>query len=390
MRAILRQIIAAGLVAAAAAPALAQRSSGTATVAPRSDSSSTTNINTVGDDGTTVQLTIRDKDVTAFVDGKRVPQERIEQDGKTIRILSEDGSVIKEFLVANPGGGGVWTTNSGDRLHNRMIARVDTEPRAFMGVMLGDVDETAAAQLGLDPEKVVTITSVTDGLAAQKAGLRAHDIVIQVEGADGASGASLREALAARKPGDSIDLQVLRGGQKQTVTVTLGEAPAATGFAFAPDDVAEWNVELDDSGPWALKLDELRSQMDRGRAAWEEAMAQLHEEWEGLDLKLSDSDRVKLEAAMERLQESLENLDVEIDGPVVRFFGNGDRRAVVAPTPPGAPAAPSVAGAGRAQAGTYRFVPGTAATEEMDQRLKGIEERMNRIEALLEKLAEKD
>ncbi len=390
MRAILRQIIAAGLVAAAAAPALAQRSSGAATVAPRSDSTSTTNINTVGDDGTTVQLTIRDKDVTAFVDGKRVPPERIERDEKSIRILGEDGTVIKEFLVADAASGGVWTTNSGDRLQNRMIARVGGEPRAFMGVMLGDVDETAAAQLGLDPEKVVTITGVTEGLAAEKAGLRAHDIVIKVEGADSASGEALRKALSARKPGDAIELQVMRGGQKQTLTVTLGEAPAATGFAFAPEDVAQWNVEMDEGGPWTLKLDELRSQMDRGRAAWEEAMAQLHEEWADLDLKLSDADRERLETAMERLQESLENLDVEIDGPIVRFWGNGDRRALVAPTPPAAPTAPSVAGAGRAPAGTYRFVPESAATEEMDQRLKGIEERMNRIEALLEKLAEKN
>ncbi len=35
----------------------------------------------------------------------------------------------------------------------------------------------------------------------------------------------LRDAIAQKKPGEQVDLEVYRHGSKQTVTVTLGQAP---------------------------------------------------------------------------------------------------------------------------------------------------------------------
>lgn len=379
----IQTLLAAGLVAAASLPAAAQHGSGTVAPAPRAAGGST-NITVTNDDGSTVQLTMRGDEVTAFVDGKRVPEDRIERDDKTIKILGEDGEVLREFNVGS--GGGVWTVDGAGRLAERSIVVGDGTPRAFMGVTLGDLDETTAAQMKLDPGQVVTITTVTPGQPAEKAGLRAHDIVVRVNGQGEASAEALRKVIASKKPGETLELRVLRGGEEEDVEITLGEAPQMNAYAFSPSAGGQWQGHLEDAeGAWKLSMEQMHEQLAHGQEAWEEAMNRLSEEWENLDLSLSDEDRAKLEEALARVRESLENLDVEIDMPRVRFFGDDGRRAVVVPPAPAAPGAPAAP-----PAGTYRFVPQNAATAESDERLKKIEERMDRIEALLQRLAEKE
>ncbi|MBL0920745.1 MAG: PDZ domain-containing protein [Phycisphaerales bacterium] len=372
---------------AAAAPALAQQAE-----APRaSGSRASTNITVTGADGSTVQLTIRGDEAAAFVDGKRVPDERVVRAGETIRVLDEKGELIKEFNVS-AAGTGVWKVDGAGRLDDRQVWVASAEPRAFMGVTLGDLDETTAAQLSLRPGSVVTITTVTPGQPADKAGVLPHDIVVAVAGSDEAGADALRKAIAAKKPGETLELRVLRGGKHQDVTVTLGEAPTPMAYTFrgtAEGPNAGQIEAMVRGGAWEASVEQLRAQLEHGRVAWEEAMDRLSQEWDKLDLKLDDAERAKLEAALQRVRESLENLDVEIDLPRVRFFGDQGRQAVImAPAAPPAPAAPGAQPA--PPAGAYRFLPSGSATTPADERLKSIEERMDRIEALLQKLAEKN
>ena len=51
------------------------------------------------------------------------------------------------------------------------------------------------------------------------------DILVGVEGHAIQNYEQLRDAVAQKKPGDKVDLQVYRRGAKKTVTVTLGQAP---------------------------------------------------------------------------------------------------------------------------------------------------------------------
>ena len=81
---------------------------------------------------------------------------------------------------------------------------------------------------------------VTKGSGAAKAGLRAGqtpvivqgesymlggDIIVGVDGRTVQNYEQLRDAIAQKKPGEQVDLEVYRHGSKQTVTVTLGQAP---------------------------------------------------------------------------------------------------------------------------------------------------------------------
>jgi hypothetical protein len=396
MHALSRIFVGAGAIALMAGSTLAQdewaprarkaQASQNAASAPSAESGST-NMVITEDDGTTTQIILRGDEVTAFVNGKRVPADRIEEGDGKIRVLDENGEVISEVNVDHARGG-VWKVDGSGNISGGRLTIAESEPRAFIGVTLGEVGEAMAAQLGLNAGEVVLISGLTPGQPAESAGLKMYDIVTKIDGNPPADGATLRKKLSERKPGDEIVLHVLRGGNGQDIKIKLGEAPRVAGYAFGEPGAGQvWReraaMEAEREAMMHSRqkmTEELHRHMATGRQAWEEAVARLAEEWESLDLGLSEEDRQKLEEALDRVREELANLDVEIDLPRFRFYNDG---AVIMPAEPMAPtpAAPP---------GRYEFVPEGAATGGVQDRLKMIEERMDRIEQLLERLAEKE
>ncbi|WP_406493600.1 trypsin-like peptidase domain-containing protein [Streptomyces sp. NBC_00846] len=69
----------------------------------------------------------------------------------------------------------------------------------------------------------VALVSVTKGGAAQKAGLRAGDIITRIGDQPVTTITSLSEALASDKPGQKVTVTYLRNGAEKTAQVTLGE-----------------------------------------------------------------------------------------------------------------------------------------------------------------------
>ncbi|MFC5802471.1 S1C family serine protease [Streptomyces formicae] len=66
--------------------------------------------------------------------------------------------------------------------------------------------------------------SVTAGGAAAKAGIRAGDVITKVDGQRVHSGEELIVKIRAHRPGDRLELTILRGGKEQTKTLTLGSS----------------------------------------------------------------------------------------------------------------------------------------------------------------------
>ncbi len=71
------------------------------------------------------------------------------------------------------------------------------------------------------------IVSVTSGGPADRAGLRAGDVIQAVGQTRTPDAPALTGALAARDPGQTVPVTVDRGGQMVTVQVTLGELPGS-------------------------------------------------------------------------------------------------------------------------------------------------------------------
>ncbi len=100
---------------------------------------------------------------------------------------------------------------------------VTNSGRAALGVRVVTVNPSLAAQNGLAVDAGVLIAAVTTGGPADRAGLKAGDVIVQMDGKTVSDVASLSDILLSKKPGDTVSVQVYRGNQQRTVQVTLGE-----------------------------------------------------------------------------------------------------------------------------------------------------------------------
>lgn len=103
----------------------------------------------------------------------------------------------------------------------------------FLGVHLHDLTDQLAAYFGVD-EGGVLVEKVLEDSPAQKAGLRAGDVIVSLDGEAVASGSQLRTLLQQRKPEQNVQLTLVRDRDKSSLEVTLGEAEGMT-FGLAPD-----------------------------------------------------------------------------------------------------------------------------------------------------------
>lgn len=71
----------------------------------------------------------------------------------------------------------------------------------------------------------VLINSVVEGGAADTAGLKAYDVITQVNGKDVASIEELKELIDASAIGDKLTFTVWRDGETSSIIVTLADAP---------------------------------------------------------------------------------------------------------------------------------------------------------------------
>ena len=98
--------------------------------------------------------------------------------------------------------------------------------RPYLGISYYAVtDAQTAAQLGVNAYGVY-IVEVVKGGPADKAGLQAGDRIVSMDGSEVATQSDLGTLMQDHKAGDTIEITVARGGQMQTVTVTLGEKGA--------------------------------------------------------------------------------------------------------------------------------------------------------------------
>jgi serine protease Do len=101
--------------------------------------------------------------------------------------------------------------------------------RGYLGVNIGTVTPAMLKEVKLGASEGVVVGGIQPGGPAANTGLRMGDVVVGISGKPVKTDQELRTAIAASKPGTSIDLDVVhQDGKKQTVKVRLGELPEET------------------------------------------------------------------------------------------------------------------------------------------------------------------
>lgn len=100
--------------------------------------------------------------------------------------------------------------------------------RAYIGVSIRDIDTKLAGELAMDRPKGVYVNGLTDGGAAQNAGIKQGDVIVKVGSIDVNNVPQLQEQVGKFRPGDKVPVTVLRDGEETVMNVTLRGREGAT------------------------------------------------------------------------------------------------------------------------------------------------------------------
>jgi serine protease Do len=101
--------------------------------------------------------------------------------------------------------------------------------RGYIGVGLRDVDADLERSLKLPVDHGALVQDITSGSPADRAGVRAYDVITSLDDRAIANDDQLIREIASRAPGSAARLHLLRDGHDQTLVVKLSERPARDG-----------------------------------------------------------------------------------------------------------------------------------------------------------------
>jgi serine peptidase DegS len=102
--------------------------------------------------------------------------------------------------------------------HGRVI-------RGYLGLRPDDLTNGQRAQLGLENDRGILIGEVYAGGPAERAGLRVNDVILSINGEPIAQERQALLIAASTKPGDEVDVEVWRDGERFNTTVIATERP---------------------------------------------------------------------------------------------------------------------------------------------------------------------
>jgi serine protease Do len=95
--------------------------------------------------------------------------------------------------------------------------------RGFMGVHFQEIDNQFAVDNNLKGTEGVYIAQIIPNSAAEKAGMRAKDIVVAIENMPVNEASQAQEIIAAKNPGDKIKISLIRDNKPMELYVVLKE-----------------------------------------------------------------------------------------------------------------------------------------------------------------------
>jgi serine protease Do len=97
--------------------------------------------------------------------------------------------------------------------------------RGWIGVAIQPVTGEIADSLGLRNARGALVAEPQSGSPAQKAGIKAGDVIVSVNDESVTDARNLARRISAMAPGTHVKLSIIRNGKEDTLTLTLGELP---------------------------------------------------------------------------------------------------------------------------------------------------------------------
>jgi serine protease Do len=124
--------------------------------------------------------------------------------------------------------------------------------RGWIGVRIQDVTDDIARSIGLDKAAGALIAGMTEDGPAARGGLKEGDVVIEFAGKEVATMRALPRLVADTPPGDTVELTVMRDGERITLSIEIGLLEDDAGkqaSAATPEEAPEASPETSPDAP---------------------------------------------------------------------------------------------------------------------------------------------
>ena len=112
--------------------------------------------------------------------------------------------------------------NSTKNIYEQLI-QYSKVKRPYIGISGTDIDESLSKQYNLDIG--VYVRNIEEFSAAEKAGIKIGDVIIEADGTKITTMDELNEIKNKKEIGDTIKLKISRNGKEKNITITLQEQP---------------------------------------------------------------------------------------------------------------------------------------------------------------------
>ncbi|MDX1569318.1 MAG: DegQ family serine endoprotease [Xanthomonadales bacterium] len=119
--------------------------------------------------------------------------------------------------------------------------------RGLLGVFGQELTADIAKELDLDISRGAVITQVQEDSGAAEAGLKEFDVIVEADGRPVNNFNDLRNIVGLKRPGDTVQLTLLRDGDRKKVEATLTEntqLAGSTGSPMAPRSSSLGGAEI--------------------------------------------------------------------------------------------------------------------------------------------------
>jgi len=143
---------------------------------------------------------------------------------------------INSAILSRTGGNiGIGFAIPSNMMRNVMqqLIKYGEVRRGVLGVNIQTLTPDIAESMGLANTQGALVSQVVDGSAAEKAGIKAGDVITAVNGKSVKDAAALRNSIGLLRIGDKVDVSLVRDGKPRRVTATIGERDTAEEAAAA-------------------------------------------------------------------------------------------------------------------------------------------------------------
>jgi S1-C subfamily serine protease len=193
---------------------------------------------------------LKRKDIVIAFDGEKVDGTepladfvaRTKPGDKVELVLVRSGEEKKIFVEigsreASPESS--WDSSPRDRTMPRLprglTAWDDDRPGSYIGVGIQPLTDQLGQYFGVRDGAGILVTEVTKDSPAQRAGIKAGDVIVTADDKKIASTDELQVLISGKKKGDTVSLGLIRREQKQTVVVEVDQDNTGTRGSFMPN-----------------------------------------------------------------------------------------------------------------------------------------------------------